>query len=572
MKRIDYGISAGKVIALDRIFRLRALLLLMICSLLGFFVTGAWGTIPATERTVLVNIYNATEGPGWKNNTNWNGAAYTECTWWGVGCDAGANHVIGINLSHNNLNGGPLPDLSGLTNLQSFDVDSNQLLGSIPSLSGLTNLQYFDVSMNINLTGPIPSLSNLTNLQHFDVSINDNLTGPIPSISNLTNLQYFSLNQNHLTGSIPSLDGLTNLQHFDIGFNQLTGSIPSLDGLSNLQHFNIGYNQLSGSIPSLSGLANLGYFDVAGNYLTGSIPSLSGLTNLGYFDVSGNQLSGSIPSLSSLTNLGTFDVTGNQLTGSIPSLSSFTNLYTFAVGFNYLMGDVPSVPSPNKLGCFSVGKSLICFTHLCPNYLNHTSDPAWDAATGTTPWYQSCPAAPPTQSVTYNGNGNTGSAVPFDGSAYFPGMTVTVLGNTGALYKTGNSFVGWNTAADGSAMSYVGGDTFVMGAANMMLYAQWTTSSGSPVRIAETLAGYPDIQSAYNAAQDGQTIEAQDGLGSQNPLLFDNPHNYNPFSVKLSGGYNATVPSFTTDTGATLIIGSIEISSGSITIDKIIIH
>ncbi len=151
-------------------------------------------------------------------------------------------------------------------------------------------------------------------------------------------------------------------------------------------------------------------------------------------------------------------------------------------------------------------------------------------------------------------------------------MTVAVLGNTGALYKIGDSFVGWNTAANGSGMSYVGGDTFTMGSANITLYAQWTTASTFPVRIAETLAGYPDIQYAYDDVLDGQTIEAQDGLGSQNPLILNNPHNYNPFYVRLRGGYNATVPPFTTDTGATLVTGSIEISKGTIEIEKIIIQ
>lgn len=50
------------------------------------------------------------------------------------------------------------------------------------------------------------------------------------------------------------------------------------------------------------------------------------------------------------------------------------------------------------------------------------------------------------------------------------------------------------------------------------------------------------------------------------------PHNYNPFYDKLRGGYNATVPPFTIATGATLVIGGIEIRSGSIEIDKIIIQ
>ena len=59
-----------------------------------------------------------------------------------------------------------------------------------------------------------------------------------------------------------------------------------------------------------------------------------------------------------------------------------------------------------------------------------------------------------TYTVTYNGNGNTGGSVPTDGSnPYSAGANVTVLGNTGSLVKTGYTFSGWNTAANGSGES-----------------------------------------------------------------------------------------------------------------------
>ncbi|HPJ67815.1 MAG TPA: InlB B-repeat-containing protein [Desulfobacteraceae bacterium] len=76
--------------------------------------------------------------------------------------------------------------------------------------------------------------------------------------------------------------------------------------------------------------------------------------------------------------------------------------------------------------------------------------------------------------VTYDGNTNTGGSVPTDGNTYNITDTVTVLGNTGSLVKTGYSFTGWNTAANGSGTSYSGGDTFAMGSSNVTLYARWT--------------------------------------------------------------------------------------------------
>jgi ethanolamine utilization microcompartment shell protein EutS len=64
-----------------------------------------------------------------------------------------------------------------------------------------------------------------------------------------------------------------------------------------------------------------------------------------------------------------------------------TNLHDFNVQNNRLTGNVPSVPIPNGL---TPGHSV-----LCPNFLNHTPDSDWDAATGQTPWYTNCVGAVP---------------------------------------------------------------------------------------------------------------------------------------------------------------------------------
>ena len=82
----------------------------------------------------------------------------------------------------------------------------------------------------------------------------------------------------------------------------------------------------------------------------------------------------------------------------------------------------------------------------------------------------------PTYTVTYNGNGNTGGSVQIDTTKYEQGQTVTVLGNTGNLVKTGYSFSAWNTQANGSGTTYTQSQTFTMGAANVTLYATWTAT------------------------------------------------------------------------------------------------
>ncbi|GAB4546835.1 MAG: hypothetical protein Fur002_22250 [Anaerolineales bacterium] len=81
--------------------------------------------------------------------------------------------------------------------------------------------------------------------------------------------------------------------------------------------------------------------------------------------------------------------------------------------------------------------------------------------------------------VTYNGNGNTGGSAPVDASSpYNYNSTVTTLGNTGSLVKTGYAFAGWNTQADGLGTDY--GATFTLGAANEILYAKWTADNVAP--------------------------------------------------------------------------------------------
>ena len=83
----------------------------------------------------------------------------------------------------------------------------------------------------------------------------------------------------------------------------------------------------------------------------------------------------------------------------------------------------------------------------------------------------------PTYTITYDGNGHTGGTVPVDPSSpYEYGATVTVL-DKGDLVRTGYTFAGWDTAADGSGTDHAVGSTFTMGAADVTLYAKWATNT-----------------------------------------------------------------------------------------------
>lgn len=75
--------------------------------------------------------------------------------------------------------------------------------------------------------------------------------------------------------------------------------------------------------------------------------------------------------------------------------------------------------------------------------------------------------------ISYDGNGNSGGTVPIDTTVYSDGASVTILGNSGNLVKSGYTFIGWNSAADGSGESYEERNSFTFDGTGMTLYAQW---------------------------------------------------------------------------------------------------
>ncbi len=100
--------------------------------------------------------------------------------------------------------------------------------------------------------------------------------------------------------------------------------------------------------------------------------------------------------------------------------------------------------------------------------------------------------------LSYNGNTNTSGAVP-SSSSYSSGATATVSGNTGTLVKTGYTFAGWNTAANGSGTSYAAGATFTI-SANTTLYAQWTPNNNTITFDANGGTGTMSAQTIATAA------------------------------------------------------------------------
>ncbi len=316
----------------------------------------ARAAVPAGERAALIALYDATNGAGWSDQSNWRNAgdtdfnvAGTECQWFGVSCDSGETTVIGLSMASNNLSGSMPIQLGDLTNLQSLDLRGNSLTGSIPAVLGsLTSLQSIFLDGN-QLSGSLPpELGSLSHLQWLKLGTNQ-LDGSIPAtLGGLSSLTYLDLSSNHLEGTIPpALGRLSNLLQLVLMSNQLTGSIPpELGNLGSLVGLLLYNNQLSGAIPpQLGGLTNLQTFDLDSNQLTGSLPTeLSALSNLKIFRVSYNHLEGPIPTwIGDLSGLTSLWLGGNRFDGSIPSnLSNLVGLQDLTLDSNRLTGRVPS--------------------------------------------------------------------------------------------------------------------------------------------------------------------------------------------------------------------------------------
>ena len=111
--------------------------------------------------------------------------------------------------------------------------------------------------------------------------------------------------------------------------------------------------------------------------------------------------------------------------------------------------------------------------------------------------------------VTYDGNGSDGGAA-VTGGSYTVGTYIDAKANT--YTKTGKTFGGWNTAADGSGTFY-GVGTYVKMTSNVTLYAQWmdtaTTAEGFAYAYDATHAVITGYTGSGGAVSIPETIDSR---------------------------------------------------------------
>ncbi|CAH2033972.1 unnamed protein product, partial [Thlaspi arvense] len=196
--------------------------------------------------------------------------------------------LTNISLQGNGFSG-PIPDLSGLVSLRSFNARENQLTGIVPSsLTGLSSLS--DVALGNNLLqGPTPSFkaakADMAGLNSFCVDTPG--TPCDPRVDTLLSIvEAFSYpvrfaqswkgndpcnSKSMWVGITCSGGDITVINFKNMGLN---GTIsPNFANLTSLQVINLSQNNLTGTIPQeLTNLSSLKTLDVSGNQIYGEVP------------------------------------------------------------------------------------------------------------------------------------------------------------------------------------------------------------------------------------------------------------------------------------------------------------
>ncbi|KAG2713678.1 hypothetical protein I3760_04G187600 [Carya illinoinensis] len=346
------------------------------------------------EAEALLNWKRSLISPSLPSWTLTNSST-SPCNWTGIWCNE-VGSITEITLENKGLDGTlDRFDFSAFPNLNSLNLNLNNLVGDIPTgVGNATKLTFLDLASN-NFTSPIPpGIGNLLELQVLRLQ-NNSLTGQIPyqlsflqkvwllnlsanylenlepvqfnGMASLTNLWlylnnlevvptfitkcpkliFLDLSGNQIKGQIPVqlLIGLKNLEYLNLTDNSFDGQVPAeIGNLTKLRHLRLGMNKLNGTIPGeIRLLSNLETLELNGNLFQGPIPSSVGnLTMLLKLNLAKAGLNSSIPEeLSFCINLTFLDLSNNNLTGSLPlAMASLTKIKELGISNNHLSGEL----------------------------------------------------------------------------------------------------------------------------------------------------------------------------------------------------------------------------------------
>ncbi|XP_039690174.1 receptor-like protein Cf-9 [Medicago truncatula] len=325
----------------------------------------------------------------WENSTDC-------CEWDGVTCDTMSDHVIGLDLSCNNLKGELHPNstifqlkhlqqlnlafnhfswssipigVGDLVKLTHLNLSYSDLSGNIPStishLSKLVSLDlssYWSAEVGLKLNSFIwkKLIHNATNLRELyldNVNMSSIRESSLSMLKNLSSsLVSLSLSETELQGNLSSdILSLPNLQRLDLSSNDnLSGQLPKSNWSTPLRYLVLSFSAFSGEIPySIGQLKSLTQLVLSFCNFDGMVPlSLWNLTQLTYLDLSNNHLTGFIGEFSTYS-LQYLDLSNNNLQGHFPNsifqLQNLTDLYLSSTNLSGVV-DFHQFSKLNKLG------------------------------------------------------------------------------------------------------------------------------------------------------------------------------------------------------------------------------
>jgi Leucine-rich repeat (LRR) protein len=226
-----------------------------------------------TERELLQQLYDATDGRNWHTNDNW----YTNvhyCGWYGVTCDS-AKSVVNIVLGSNKLKGSIPTSLYQLPNLARLSLFSNEIDISFQGIERARNLR----SLILDSTG-LNSLEGIGDARGLkELNVRYNSLEALPSeMQRLVHLESLEASNNKLKGALPTwLSNLPALDTLVVSNNNLSGPLPDFADLPSLVFLDLSHNQFTGTVPPMlmknSFVEEKIFVDFTDNRLTGTVPS-----------------------------------------------------------------------------------------------------------------------------------------------------------------------------------------------------------------------------------------------------------------------------------------------------------
>ncbi|TYJ14797.1 hypothetical protein E1A91_A10G141700v1 [Gossypium mustelinum] len=279
------------------------------------------------------------------------------CSWKGVTCDA-LGHVIGIDLSYQNLSGS-FHSIFNVHHLQRLNLAGNNFnttlfqygFGKLPNLTHLNlsasydcywrndqSFASFDPTLKLEKPNFKTFIKNMRSLRELYLD-GVNISSQSSEWCETTSLSLPKLSVLSMSGCDCNLSGhfpaefflLPKMQRIDISDNsRLMSQLPEFPINNTLEVLSLQYTNFSGSIPaSITNLSNLVELYLSDNNFNGSIPPFhrSGVPNLASLDLSWNHLSGSIPSsLFTLSTLQTLSLGYNSFSDCQLKLDMFLQL------------------------------------------------------------------------------------------------------------------------------------------------------------------------------------------------------------------------------------------------------